>query len=221
MRIFLRNGVITDKPEEVILQYYNEMGKGVRAYDAEILPLDNRFPREQLLDARRLANRLGGRGIPEKAIDSLCTRQTRIEMRLEEVPFTTTILDGNDHIPWKSITDLFEAFRVPYVTIARYTKMLHKKRPALIPILDSRVRDDYFLPTIPKGTMTGLSDAEKATYLVKEVEKDISKNRGALLALHEWQGKPFSISIVRIFDILVWCRFGPPSFRPRFVHLYR
>ena len=133
---------------------------------------------------------------------------------------TITILNDDEHIPWKSITDLFEAFRVPYVTIARYTKMLHKMRPNLIPILDSRVRNDYFLPTIPKETFSWRSDAEQATCLVKEVKRDISRNRNSLLALHEWDGKPFPISTVRIFDILVWCRFGPPRFRPLFADLY-
>ena len=84
MRIVLRHGVITDKPEEVILRYYDEMGKGARAYDEEGLPQDKQF-REQLLKARRLANRLGGRGIPEKAIDSLCARKSTIEKKLEGV----------------------------------------------------------------------------------------------------------------------------------------
>ena len=220
MKIFLRHGVVTNQSEEVIHRYYKEMGSGALAYDKGDIPTDDQFPREQLVVARKLANELGGRGIPDKAIDSLCVRQSTIAKKLEEVPCTITILDKNEHIPWKSITELFDAFRVPYVTIARYTKILHKKRPNLMPILDSRVRAGYFLPTIARGTMAGLSDAERATYLVKEMKKDISENREALFELYEWQGKPCRISILRIFDILVWCRFGPNSFRPRFSDLY-
>lgn len=218
MKICLRNGVVTDQPEKIILRYYDEMGSGARAYDSGVIPPDDQFPREQLEMARKLANKLGGRGIPSRAIDELCTREPTIARKLEEVSSTMRILDESEHIPWKSITDLFDAFRVPYVTTARYTKMLHKKRPNLIPILDSRVRDGYFLPTIAKGTMAGLSDAERATYLVKEMKKDISQNKEALFQLHDRQGKPLPISIIRIFDILVWCRFGP--FHGRFVDLY-
>ncbi len=220
MKIFLRNGVVIDKPENVILRYYEEMGSGTRAYDEGVIPTDDRFPREQLIAACELANKIGGRGIPGRAIDDLCGRQSRIAKKLEEVPSTITILNESENIPWMSITELFDAFRVPYVTIARYTKMLHKKRPNLIPILDSHVRDDYFLPTIARGAIAGLSDAERATYLVREMRKDVSENSEALFYLHEWRGKPYPISILRLFDILIWCRFGPNSFRPRFADLY-
>jgi hypothetical protein len=220
MRIVLRHGVITDRPEEVILRYYKEMGSGARAYDQGDLPPDNQFPREQLLEARRLANRLGGRGIPARAIDDLCARQSMIARKLEELPSSITILDESDDIPWLSITELFDLFRVPYVTVARYTKMLHKKRPNLIPILDSRVRDDYLMPAIGRGTISGLSEAEEATYLVREMKRDVSQNSEALLWLCEWRGKPYATSILRILDILIWCRFGPPRFRPRFASLY-
>lgn len=220
MRIVLRHGVITDRPEEVILRYYKEMGSGSRAYDQGDLPPDNQFPRVQLLEARRLANRLGGRGIPAKAIDNLSARQSMMASKLEELPPTMTILAESDDIPWLSITELFDLFRVPYVTVARYTKMLHKKRPNLIPILDSWVRDDYLMPSIARGTISGLSEAERATCLVREIKRDVSRNREALLRLREWQGKPSPISILRILDILIWCRFGPPGFRPRFANLY-
>jgi len=196
------------------------MKGGPRHYDAAYVPQDNRFPPEQLLEVARLANQLGGRGIPKKAIHVLCTRQPAIEKKLKEVPSSVAILDDAVNIPWQSITDLFELFRVPYVTIARYTKMLHKKRPNLIPILDSHVRNDYFLPTVVKGEFSYSSDAELATLLIKELRKDILENHNGLLALYEWQGKPFPVSIIRIFDILVWCRFGPASFRPRFADLY-
>lgn len=217
MQIFLRNGAVTEQPEKVILQYYKEMGSGVRAYDDSFIPGTGSL-REQLMVARELANRLGSRGIPSKAIDDLCAKQPAIAGKLDEVPSTITILDEDERIPWKSITDLFAAFRVRYVTIARYTKMLHKIRPNLIPILDSRVRDDYFLPTIARGTIAGLSEAERATYLVREMKKDVYQNREALLRLCEWQGKPYDITIVRILDILIWCRFGP--FQDRFAGLY-
>lgn len=38
MQIFLRNGAVTEQPEKVILQYYKEMGSGVRAYDDSFIP---------------------------------------------------------------------------------------------------------------------------------------------------------------------------------------
>ncbi len=220
MKIFLRHGLETGQAEKVIRRYYDEMGRGTRAYDEGkgVDPNDDQFPREQLIEARKLVNRVGGRGIPSRAIDDLCARQSRIEKKLAEVPSSITILDKTENIPWMSISELFDAFRVPYVTTARYTKILHKKRPNLIPILDRHVRDGYLLPTIARGTMAGFSDAEKATYLVREMKKDVAKNGEALYWLHEWQGKPFPISILRILDILIWCRFGP--FRERFVDLY-
>ena len=220
MTVILRNGVVTDNAENIILRYYEEMRGGSRAYDNGVIPTDDRFPREQLIAVSKLANKLGGRGIPARAIDDLCARQSMIARRLEELPSTMTILDESEDIPWSSITELFDLFRVPYVTIARYTKILHKKRPNLIPILDSRVRDDYFLPTIERGAVAGLSDGAKATYLVREMRKDVSRNSGELIRLHDWQGKPYPISVLRIFDILIWCRFGPQSFRPRFANLY-
>ncbi|MFC2044669.1 DUF6308 family protein [Chloroflexota bacterium] len=77
-----------------------------------------------------------------KAIIPLLNKRHEIESKLERVPSNINILDDYSKIPWKhwkQLNELFDTLRIKYISIARLTKMLHKKRPGLIPILDSVV----------------------------------------------------------------------------------
>lgn len=216
MIVMLRPNIKINDPQEVILRYYKTMGKGVCSYDQATLPEDNYFPIEQLKEAKRLADKLGTHGIPHSAIGALDEKKSEIRERLREVPTIVSILADYSEIPWDNVRKLLETLRVRGLGIARLTKMLHKKRPNIIPIIDS-VMEGYLRPFVSRQAVKGVSDVEKAMCYIKELKKDVDTNRMVLMQLHDWQGKPYRISILRVLDILVWCTQGP--FRDRFADL--
>jgi len=212
MIIILRSNIKVANPQEVILRYYSTMGRGVHLYDQTVIPQDNTFTSEQMERIKRLVNGLGGRGIPCNAMNALNHRRTEIENRLRQVPATVNIIDDCSVIPWGDIGHLIDSMRVPYLGLARLTKILHKKRP----ILDS-VMVGYLQPFISREEIVGASDAGRAICYIKELKKDIHNNIMVFTELLEWARKPYPISIIRILDILTWCTLGP--FRNRFEDL--
>jgi hypothetical protein len=83
------------------------------------------------------------------------------------------------------------------------TKALHRKRPALIPMLDSVVQE-YLAMDLPQ-TGSSASFGERATALVRSYKQDLDRNRSAL---HEVQlalaARGYQLTEVRILDLLIW-----------------
>ncbi len=83
------------------------------------------------------------------------------------------------------------------------TKALHRKRPALIPILDSVIQA-YLTEDDPEAQAPG-TFAERATALVRSYRRDLDRNRAAL---HEIRGelarRGYRFTEVRILDALIW-----------------
>jgi hypothetical protein len=81
------------------------------------------------------------------------------------------------------------------------TKALHRKRPALIPMLDSVVQryleDDDLGADAPFG--------ERAVGLVRGYKRDLHRNRAAMRAIREELAKrSYWFTEVRILDLLIW-----------------
>jgi len=101
------------------------------------------------------------------------------------------------------MTRLFDGFAdIRGVGFSKMTKALHRKRPALIPMLDSIVqayltRDD---------SRTGSTDfGERATALVRSYKRDLDRNRSALRVLkRELADRNYGTTEVRILDLLIW-----------------
>ena len=85
-------------------------------------------------------------------------------------------------------------------------KVLHRKRPALIPLFDSRVRDFYrsegAVPPAPRGQRTF---REYMELLIPVIQDDLRSNAetfAELASLVPSSGPP--LTAVRILDIVVW-----------------
>lgn len=218
MIVTLRPNITITDAEQLILLYYSEMGKGVRAYDQAKIDDDNIFTHDQLDEVTHIVNRLGGR-IPYKVIESLNDKQLQINTELRSIPAGVSILSGDKTIPWDGFRGLIDTMRVPRLGLAGLTKILHKKRPNIVPILDKIVRNNYLLPLMSKQKMKSLSDGAIAVLYTKELKIDVDSNRATLLEIDAWQGKPYPISILRMLDIFIWCACGP--FKDRFAHLIK
>ena len=89
----------------------------------------------------RLANR-GGARISSTEIGAILEHRHEIERALGEIHPDASLTAASRAVPWPALTRLFEAFGdIRGVGLSKTTKALHKKRPALIPILDSVVQD--------------------------------------------------------------------------------
>jgi len=146
----------------------------------------------------RLANR-GGARISAAEIATILGRRDRIEGALREIPAEASLTAAQSSIPWDQLTLLFDAFAgIRGVGFSKMTKALHKKRPALIPMLDSVVQE--YLATDAPGSFGG-----QATELVRGYKQDVDRNRAALRALkRELASRDYRLTEVRILDLLIW-----------------
>jgi hypothetical protein len=83
------------------------------------------------------------------------------------------------------------------------TKALHRKRPALIPMLDSVVQG--YLASDDPGEGSAGSFGERATALMRSYKRDLDRNRPALRGLRrELARRGHEATEVRILDLLIW-----------------
>ena len=129
-----RNGVTLREPLALALLCL-EHDYGYRTYDSQTIRTDAEWRRE---DAQ-IANRAGAR-MSSREIDALMGRSTSIEDALQRIPGDLSLAASSEEIPWDALHDLYAAFGgIPGIGLAKATKSLHKKRPHLIPMLDSVV----------------------------------------------------------------------------------
>lgn len=186
------NSVIKDA--ELVLEKYCSNNWGLD-YDNPV-NLDGLLTAEEI----RLANRLYARMSP-KIIDSILRKRNAIHSILKQIPNDLTLW-GNDPINWDLIQKLFEELLIPQIRAARATKVIHKKRPNLIPILDSAV-SNYAWSCLDKQQRS-LREPELMVKYCKLLKQDIVLNKDNLEYLKQAVPSAANLSLVRILDILVW-----------------
>jgi Family of unknown function (DUF6308) len=193
--ITLRGGVELDNALELALEF-------LEAYSS-LETNDSSGPSSFDESDLRLANR-GGARISAAEIAAILKRRGEVERALGQLDPDTSLMDATSSIPWVPLTRLFDAFAdIHGVGFSKMTKALHRKRPALIPMLDSVVQE-YLAMDLPQTGSTA-SFGERATALVRSYKHDLDRNRSAL---HEVQralaGRGYQLTEVRILDLLIW-----------------
>jgi hypothetical protein len=83
------------------------------------------------------------------------------------------------------------------------TKALHRKRPALIPMLDSFVQS--YLTCGDGRTRSPGSFGERAVALVRSYKEDLDRNWSVLQEIQqELASRTHRLTEVRILDLLIW-----------------
>jgi hypothetical protein len=193
--ITLRGGVELDNALELALEFleaYSGLETGESSGPAS-------FDESDL----RLANR-GGARISAAQIAAILERRGEVERALGQIDPDASLMDATSSIPWAPLKRLFDAFAdIHGVGFSKMTKALHKKRPALIPMLDSVVQE-YLTRDLPRAS-TPASFGERATALVRSYKHDLDRNRSAL---HDVQRalarRGYELTEVRILDLLIW-----------------
>jgi hypothetical protein len=189
--VLLRNGVDIADPLRVVLGYL-EAGW---SYDAD----DGSGPAPFGEPDLRLANR-GGARISAAEIAAILERRRAIDRALDAIAVDASLMRTS--VPWLPLGRLFDAFaEIRGVGVSKMTKTLHRKRPALIPMLDSVVQ--RYLEDDDPGAQAPFG--ERALQLVRGYKRDLDTNRAAMRALRqELATRSYEVTEVRILDLLIW-----------------
>jgi Family of unknown function (DUF6308) len=193
--ITLRGGVELDNALELALEFL-ETYPSLETYDCSG-PAS--FDESDL----RLANR-GGARISAAEIAAILERRGEVERALGQIDPDASLMDATSSIPWTPLTRLFDAFAdIHGVGFSKMTKALHRKRPALIPMLDSVVQEYLTRDLQLRGSSA--SFGERATALVRSYKQELDRNRSALQELQRvLAGRGYQLTEVRILDLLIW-----------------
>ena len=168
-----------------------------RRYDLEKVEEDNELTREDIELGNRMVARMG-----PLVIQSVVGRTKTINSALECIAPGTRLCDKS--VTWSAIEKLFSATLGPEIGPARATKILHKKRPALIPILDSVVVS--YCKVACRDALRSENEASKMTAYVKAIKIDVDNNLDVLENII--QASALKVTPVRAFDILLWAYSG-------------
>jgi hypothetical protein len=189
--VVLRKGVVIDDPLGVILGL-------LTAYrlDVSASSWSTSFGEPDL----RLANSDGAR-ISAAEIAAILGRRRAIEQALQAIAPDASLAGAADSVPWLPLGQLFGAFAgIRGVGMSKMTKALYRKRPALIPILDSIVQK--YLGDDDPGAQAPFG--ERALALVLGYRRDLDTNRAAVGAVRqELAGRGHELTEVRILDLLI------------------
>jgi len=193
--IVLRGGIEVDDPLGLAVGFVEAYSN----YDSSDHSGPSSFDESDL----RLANR-GGARISAVEISAILERRTQIERALNGIGPDASLMPAWRAVPWIPLTQLFDGFAdIRGVGFSKMTKALHRKRPALIPMLDSFVQ--AYLATDEPETASAGSFGERGTALVRSYKRDLDRNARALREIKSGlSSRGVSLSEVRILDIVIW-----------------
>jgi hypothetical protein len=193
--ITLRGGVEVENAVEQALEFLS-------AYSGYEAP-DSSGPASFDESNLRLANR-GGARISAAEIAAILERRGEIERALRKIDPGASLADASSSVPWIPLTELFDAFaNIRGIGLSKMTKALHRKRPALIPMLDSVVQG--YLTKDDPVTHSSVTFGERATALVRSYKRDLDRNRSVLREIQrELASRTYQLTEVRILDLLIW-----------------
>jgi Family of unknown function (DUF6308) len=190
--VVLRKGIGIEDPLGVVLGFLKAPGR----FDVTDPPLPASFGEPDL----RLANR-GGARISAAQIAAILQRRGPIERALQDIPPGASLTAEATSVPWLALRQLFDAFAgIRGVGLAKMTKALYPKRPALIPMLDSIVQT--YLRDDDPGAQAPFAD--RALGLVRGYQRDLDRNRAAMQAVRQdLTRRGYRLTEVRILDLLI------------------
>jgi hypothetical protein len=191
--VVLRNGVEIDDPLGALLGFVEAQW----TFDVSEVSGAMSFGEADL----RLANS-GGARISAAEIAAILGRRREIERALRAIAPDVSLAGAASSVPWAPLRQLFDAFAdIRGVGLSKMTKTLHRKRAALIPMLDSVVQTYLADDDLGREASFG----ERALGLVRSYKRDLDRNRAAVRAVRrELASRGYRLSEVRILDLLIW-----------------
>jgi len=171
--IRLRSGISFDDTFTLVQTFLRE-DSSYRSYDLAPVLVDSALTESDVRTANRLMARMS-----TATVDAVLASKGAIEAALKRIPLGASLAGGP--VPWEALHALFAAFEgIPAVGLPRTTKILHKKRPALVPILDS-VLEEYLVANHDVGSQQRLAD--RGIALTRAYQDELLENEDPLLLL--------------------------------------
>lgn len=157
-----------------------------------------------------LAPTLLGAPVQLDRMQTLTALMPLLQRGLAELPANATIMGSGPEL-LRQVAALYDPLDDPGVSDpdlkgSLLAKVLHRKRPALIPLFDSRVRDFYrgegVVPPATRGTRTFRGYMELLIPVIQEDLRDNAEEFARLAALVPDDGPP--LTPLRVLDIIVW-----------------
>lgn len=195
-----RNSVTIDDPLDRALEFVRR-DWSYRDYDLAPVEQDDRLTAEDIAVANKIVARMSA-----SVQAAVLERAPLINRALAKIPPAATLCAPEAEIEWDALGELYQTmWRIPEVGLPRATKILHKKRPALIPILDSVV-EGYLraVDPIPRGAFDTVGVALTRSYRV-ELERNgntIACVRSSLAT------RGINLTECRILDMFTWAFSG-------------
>lgn len=195
--ISLRNGTRIEDPLGTALEFIR-IDHSYRRYDLAPVAQDNSLTEADI----RVANSMVARMSPA-VIAGIYARADVINSALAKIPSGATLAAPEADIPWGALEELMRAMQgIPEVKLARQTKVLHKKRPALIPILDSILAT--YLRRVDRLRPTSDTAADTVA-LIRSYKRELDATLPELRALQqELRRRDVDLTECRLLDLFLW-----------------
>jgi cyclic pyranopterin monophosphate synthase len=176
-----------------ILRRVYEGQPELASYDLSGVAADNSLRMPEIQAAAPLIP-----GFTSRIMDVLAERDAQISQALAAIPADASLADDRGAIPWQALHGLFQASVAPGVGLSRATKILHKKRPALIPVIDEPIvryvlRVEPQLPNEPP---------DSAVRIMMVLKDDLDANRQLLQQAAE-DVEDVALTPLRVLDLLI------------------
>jgi len=175
-------------------------------YDCASIEQDNTLRDSDIL----VANKLGARIGPESLL-MFRRNRTKIEAALKSVPVGIALDDSwpDEESMWEAIGNVYRACWTSDVGEARTTKVLHKKRPQLIPIIDGQMVIGWYYAGYSGPKKWGIDRMVEVTERIRE---DMRRNTDPLRELQkELVEAGINLTRVRLFDMVLWEAYQRPK----------
>ena len=201
IEIELANGKRIDRCFEKVVRFCGPgAGQGYyKAYDCASIEQDNTLRDSDI----RVANKLGARIGPESPL-MFRRNRTKIEAALKSVPVGIALDDSwpDEESMWEAIGSVYRACWTSDVREARTTKVLHKKRPQLIPIIDGRMVIGWYYAGYSGPKKRGI---DRMVEVTERIGEDMRRNTDPLRELQkELVEAGINLTRVRLFDMVLW-----------------
>lgn len=197
IEIMLANGDRIDHCLEKVLAFCRD-DASYEAYDLLDIAQDSSLADLDILAANNIRARMDGR-----AFLTFKRNKAKIERALRALPVDVALDDPwpDEHSMWQAIADASLACWDEQVREARVTKVLHKKRPRLTPLIDGLVVISKYYAGYA-GARGGVPGMIAVTRRIRE---DMMRNATTLQDLQKTlEDRPINLTRVRLFDILLW-----------------
>lgn len=193
----LRNGVTIDDPLATALEFVVQDSSYLK-YELAPVAHDDVLT---LADVQ-IANWMIARMSPA-VVEGIYARADAINAALALIPPSATLAGRVADVPWDGLAALMRAiYGAREVGLARATKVLHKKRPALVPILDSVL--EKYLRTVDSVHRSG-DFALDAVALIHSYKRELDASLPTLRVLQaELRTRTIELTEVRLLDLFLW-----------------